>query len=216
MGAFEEIAAEAGGPISLTNGAQASDADYVVVRTQGDLERLCDDISGERDDPIVALTLSPDTREPVLQASDIRGVVGGGVRIYLITSEDLLRGLGELVGSRLRVWEGAVRIWWPGASVRDDPGNHPVVVGLEDEDYEVTLEEFATEFDLSRPRVRSRVMVIEDSRAFLERELRLAQEQSRKIHERLRDSQIESHRLRMRAEVAEASLEDARRSAKPE
>jgi hypothetical protein len=216
MGAFEEIAAGAGGPISLMHGAQASDPDYVVVRTQGDLERLCDDISGEREDPIVGLTFAPGSREPVLRVSDVRDVVGSGVRIYLITSEDLLRGLAELVGSRLRVWEGAVRTWWPGASVRDEPGNHPVVVGLEDEDYQVTLEEFATEFDLSRPRVRGRVRLIEDSRAFLERELRLAQEQSRKIHERLRDSQIESHRLRTRAEVAEASLEDARRSAKPE
>lgn len=208
MGIFEEMAASSSDSLS---GGDASDPYYVVVRSQEDLERLCDDIAGERDVPIVGLTLRGFSNEPVLRASDIRSVVGPWIRIYLITSEELLQGLWEMLGSRLGIWRGAVRVWWPGASARDDPGDHPVVVALEDEDYRVTLNEFAHEFDLSRPRVRDRVRLIEDSRAFLERELASAQEQRHSIHERLRDAQILCHELRVRAERAEASLAAARR-----
>jgi|CZKG01.1.fsa_nt_gi hypothetical protein len=204
MGAFEEMAAF--GADAFVLGEEASDPRYVVVRDAEDLERLCDDISGERDYPIVGLTLRGDSQEPVLRARDIRGVVGPGVHIYLITSDELLHGLRELLGSRLRVWSGAIRVWWPGATGRGDAGDHPLVIGLEDEDYRVTLEEFAHEFDLSRPRVRTRLRIIEDARAFLERELADAQEEGQRMHERLRDSQIECHLLRSRAVAAEASL----------
>ncbi len=214
MGAFEELAALACD--SLTQGGHASDPDYVVARTIEDLERLCDEISDERDYPIVGLTLRRDSHEPVLRASDIRGVVGPGVRIYLISSEVLLIGLQEMLGSRLRLLAGAVRVWWPGAGGRCDPADHPSVIGLEDEDYLVTLDEFAREFDLSRPRVRERVRLIEDTRAFLERELANTQEQSRKIHEHLRDTQVECHELRGRLAFAEASLEAALRLPEPE
>lgn len=187
-------------------GLEASDPDYVVVRTVEDLERVSADILGERDRPIVGLTLRLDGHEPVLRSTDIRVVVGAGIRIYLIAEADLLRGLRELLGSRLRLDGGAARIWWPGASARCDPADHPVVVALDGEDYRDTLAEFAQEFDLSRPRVRSRVRVIEDARAFLEHEIARVQDHNRRAHERLRDAQIESHRLRTRAEVAEASL----------
>jgi hypothetical protein len=191
-------------------GLEASDPDYVVVSTVEDLERVSADILGERDRPIVGLTLRLDGQEPVLRSTDIRVVVGAGIRIYLIAEADLLRGLRELLGSRLRLDGGAARIWWPGASARCDPADHPVVVALDGEDYPDTLAEFAQEFDLSRPHVRSRVRVIEDARGFLEHEIARVQDHNRRAHERLRDAQIESHRLRTRAEVAEASLAAAR------
>ncbi len=187
-------------------GLEASDPDYVVVRTVEDLERVSADILGRRDRPIVGLTLHPDGHEPVLRATDVRVVVGAGIRIYLIAEVDLLHGLRELLGSRLRLDGGAARIWWPGASARCDPADHPVVVALDGEHYRHTLAEFAQEFDLSRPRVRSRVRVIEDARAFLEHEIARVQDHNRRAHERLRNAQIESHRLRTRAEAAEASF----------
>ncbi len=210
MSTFEEV-----GPFAahaLLGGGEASDADYVVIRTHAELERLCDEIFDEREAPIVGLTLRGDSHEPVLRASDVRGVVGPGVRIYLIASEEHLQGLRGMVGSRLSIWLGAIRVWWPGASVCDDPGDHPLIMGLEDEDYLVTLEEFADEFDLARPRVRPRVRLIEDARAFLERELSSAREETAGTRERLRDAQILCHELRARAEVAEAGLAAARRS----
>lgn len=214
MDGFEELAALACD--SLAPAGHASDPDYVVARTIEDVERLCDEISDERDYPIVGLTLRRDSHEPVLRASDIRGVVGPGVRIYLLSSETLLSSLQEMLGSRLRLLAGAVRVWWPDAAGRCDPGDNPSVIGLDDEDYLVTLEEFAREFDLSRPRVRERVRLIEDTRAFLERELANTQEQSRKIHEHLRDTQVECHELRGMLAFAEARLEAILRLPEPE
>lgn len=184
-------------------GAEASDPGYVVVHSDDDLRRLGHEVLGERDRAIVGVTLRDGTHEPVLRASDIRTVVGDDVRIYLVADERLLLDLREILGPRLRLDTGTLRIWWPGAAVRCDPSDHPVVVGLEDEDYLDTLGEFAHAFDLSRPHVRSQVRMIEDARAFLEHEILRVQEYNRRIHERLRDAQIECHRLRTRAELAE-------------
>jgi hypothetical protein len=194
-------------------GAEASDPDYLVVHSDQDLRRLGGEILGERERAIVGVTLRDGTHEPVLRASDIRGVVGEGVRICLLTDDSLLLALREILGPRLRLDAGTLRIWWPGASVRCDPSDHPVVVGLEDEDYLDTLEELAHEYDLSRPYVRSQLRVIEDARAFLEHEITRVQEYNRRVHERLRDAQIECHRQRTRAELAEARLAALRASA---
>jgi hypothetical protein len=191
---------------------ETADPDYIVVNDEDRLRRLGHEILGERDRPIVGVTLRDGTHEPVLRASDIRPVVGDGVRICLLADDQLLRDLREMLGPRLRLDAGTLRIWWPAAAVRCDPADHPVVVGLEDEDYLDTLEEFANAFDLGRPHVRSEVRLIEDARAFLEREILCVQEYNRRIHERLRDAQIESHRLRTRAELAEARVVALERS----
>jgi hypothetical protein len=194
---------------ALDFGGEASDPDYAVVRTTEDLEGLGEEILGERDYPIVGLTLRVDSSDPVLRASDVRSALGAGPRIYLIEDEELSHSLSDRLGGGLRICSGAVRVWWPGASEHSDPDDHPLVVGLEDEDYRVTLEELAHEFDLSRPRVRGHVRVIEDSRAFLQDQLSEMHEQGLRLHERLRDAQIEAHRLRTRLERAEASLHAA-------
>lgn len=191
---------------ALAHECEASDPDYVVVRTGGDLERLCDDITAEREYPIVGLTLRSCSRDPVLRACDIRAVVGGGTRIYLIEDELLLQDLQDVLGGRLAIWSGAIRVWWPDVSSCGDSRAHPLIVGLEDEDYRVTLDEFAHEFDLSRPRVRSRLRLIDDSRALLQRELAELREERHRLLERIRDCQIEAHGLRSRAETAEDAL----------
>jgi len=182
------------------------DADCTAVESLPQLHRVCAEILGRRDRPVVGLTLSLDMDGPVLACSDVRALVGPGVPIYLIYRDELVDGLRELLGARLAVHRGAARVWWPGATVHSDPGDHPAVLALEGEPRRVTLEEFAMQFDLSRPRVRGQIRLIEDSRAFLEHELTRAHEQSRKVNERLRDAQIECHRMRTRAEAAEARL----------
>jgi hypothetical protein len=188
----------------------APDSECVLVRSPADLRRLRADILGRRQRPVVAIALDMDGG-PVLAYGDVRAVVGPGVRVYLICDSDLLPELRELLGSRLTVEEGAVRTWWPGAGARCDPADHPSVLALEGEPSQVTLEEFAHQFDLTRPRVRAQIRLIEDARAFAEHELSLAREHNRTVQERLRDSQIECHSLRTRAEAAEAALADAQR-----
>ncbi len=188
----------------------APDSNCIPVETPGDLRRLCTDILSDRKEPVIGLTLDVDG-EPVLACSDVRAVVGPAARIYLIFNDDLLYGLREILGRRLAIDRGVVRTWWPGASARCDPADHPAVLALDGEPSRATLEEFAHEFDLTRPRVRAQIRLIEDARAFLEHELTRAREQDHKVHERLRDAQIECHRLRTRAEAAETSLAAAQR-----
>jgi hypothetical protein len=190
----------------------APDPDCVLVVDGRELRRMCADVLDARAQPVVALTLDADG-VPVLTFADVRAVVGAGVRIYLIAGEDeLLHELRATLGPALALDRGAARVWWPGAGPRCDPADHPLVLALEDEPSAVTLEELALQFDLSRPRVREQVRLIEDTRAFLEHELAGAREQSHKIHERLRDMQIECHSLRTRAQEAQARLEAAERS----
>jgi hypothetical protein len=187
-------------------GAEASDPNYFVVHRTEDVERLNRDILGDREDPVVGLTHRVSVDEPVLRCSDVRTVVGAGVRVYLLADDQVLAGLRKLLGSALRLDAGCIRIWWPGASPGCDPTAHPQVVGLQDEDYLDTLGQFAHEYHLSRPLVRAHVRVIEDARTLLEQEIVRVEEYNRRIHERLRDAHIESHTLRTRAQAAEARL----------
>jgi hypothetical protein len=191
---------------------EAPDPDCVLVLSAGELRRMCADVLDAREQPVVALTLDADGI-PVLGFAEVRAVVGAGVRVYLIAGEDgLLHELRATLGAALALDRGAARVWWPGAGPRCDPADHPLVLALEGEPSAMTLEELALQFDLTRPRVRAQISLIEDARAFVEHELAGAREQSHKIHERLRDMQIECHSLRTRAEEAEARLQDAQRS----
>jgi hypothetical protein len=187
-------------------GAEASDPNYFVVDGTRDVERLSRDILGDREDPVVGLTHRVSVCEPVLRCSDVRTVVGVGVRVYLLADEQVLAGLRKLLGSALRLDGGSIRIWWPGATPGCDPTAHPQVVGLPDEDYLDTLGQFAHEYHLSRPLVRAHVCVIEDARALLEHEIVRVEEYNGRVHERLRDAHIECHTLRTRAQAAEARL----------
>jgi hypothetical protein len=188
-------------------GREAEEVGCVAVLTREDLSMLAADILGDREHPVVGLTLCDCEEAPVLSPRDVRAVVGSRASIYLVQDDELLSELGEMLGLSLKLDRGSARIWWPGSGARRcDPADHPVVFALESEDPADTLEDFCYQFDLTRPRVRGRINLIEDGRAFLENELDRAHEQSRKIHERLRDAQIEVHRQRLRAEEAEAHL----------
>jgi hypothetical protein len=187
-------------------GAEGSDPDYFVVRDTDDVLRLNRDILGEREEPVVGLTHRVTVHEPVLRCCDVRPVIGAGVRVYLLADEELLAGLRKLLGSALALEAGSIRIWWPGARPGCDPTAHPQFVGLEDEDYLDTLEQFAHEYHLSRPLVRTHVCLIEDARALLEQEMLRVEDYNGRIHERLRDAHIECHALRTRAQSAEARL----------
>jgi len=187
--------------------AGGEDGGCISIGTREDLCVFGADILGERDYPVVGLTLSEYERAPVLAPREVRSVVGQRAHIYLVSEDELLMELSEMVGASLKLDRGAARVWWPGSGgSRCDPTDHPVVFALEGEDRAETLEDFCYQFDLTRPRVRGRINLIEDGRAFLEHELARAHELQRKLHERLRDEQIESHRQRTRAELAETRL----------
>jgi hypothetical protein len=190
---------------------EGDDAGCLTVETTAQLRGLCAEILGRRERPVVGLTLQLDDDDLVLLRGDVRALVGPDVPIYVIYDEELLHSMRERLGARLALNRGEARVWWPGATVRSDPSDHPAVLALEGDSPRVTLEEFAQQFALSSPRVRGQIRLIEDSRAFLEHELTLAEAKHRKLTERLRDLQIDCHGLRTRLEVAEARLAGAER-----
>ncbi|HSZ05217.1 MAG TPA: hypothetical protein VK778_08445 [Solirubrobacteraceae bacterium] len=161
-------------------------------------------LSGEREHPAVAIARSLDADEPVLAPGDVRAIVGADPQIYYLPGEEMLVGLRGVLGGALALPAGGVRVWWPGLSVDSDPGGHPSVLALDGEPQASVLAQFAREFDLSRPRVRQEIRVIEDLRRLAERELSLAREENRNM-------KIERHDALMRAQAAEASLRDAMR-----
>jgi hypothetical protein len=160
--------------------------------------------SGDRDEPVVALT-SGSTGQLVLAPDKVRTIVGGA-RIYLVTAKHMLLHLEGLLGPNLALPAGAARIWWPELTFDSDPLEHPAVLRLEDESEAEMLTEFARCFELTRPVVRRAIKLIENTRAVLELELAQAREQQRTTDERLRDTQVESHEQATRADEAEAQL----------
>jgi hypothetical protein len=173
----------------------ASDPSCVHVRGSHEALELCAEILGERDSPIVGLTLDADG-VPVLRSAAVRAVVGPLARIYLVEDDELLTRMRRTLGSGLALAPGTARVWWPGAGTSGDTGEHPSVLVLEDEPPAAALAEFALRFDLSRPHVHAHVHLIEEARALLEHELACAQAENAHLHDTLRDAQIECHILR--------------------
>jgi hypothetical protein len=178
--AAEKQAAAAGG----------EGAEPIVVRGSSGIGGLATYLlSGERELPAVGIARSLEAEGPVLNAADVRVIVGAGPRIYYVPDEEMLGVLEGLLGRVIALPAGGVRVWWPGLSVQSVARDHPFVLAHDCETPASVLEEFAKAFDLSRPRVREEIRVIEGLHRIAERE---------------RDEAIR------RAEAAEARLRDAR------
>lgn len=121
--------------------------------------------------PSIVLTQRFDHPAPVLPPEKVREVVGPECRIYIVTSDRLLRRLRTRLGGRLMVNRGAVRIFWPGLSVHSDPFAHPLMPVLDVEPLDSALAELRRQFDLSRPAVRQEIELVEDARSVLEAEI---------------------------------------------
>ncbi len=187
--------------------ASPAELDLIVLRSKQGLRALkAYLLSPDRTHAVVALTRSLDTDGPALAPTDVRASAGPGIKIYYIPGEFLLRRLGGVLGGKLALPRGAVRVWWPGLSVRSDPADHPLVLALEGEDGRELLGEFARQFDLSRPHVRREIKLIEDARALSENELAQARERIRSTEKRLRDTQVERRGAATRAQSARDRL----------
>jgi hypothetical protein len=186
-----------GTPVSI------EDSGVLVVRSQAGMQSLEDFLLGERAAPVVVLSQSTDTFQPVLSPGRIRTIIGPEGAIYYVPGEQLLRQLRAVLGHALALSRGAVRIFWPGLTIRSDPADHPLVPMLDGESEEDALAEFARQFDLSRPRVRSEIKLIEDSRSLLQGELDAVRQEAHHVAEQLRDANIDRHEAVTRAERAE-------------
>jgi hypothetical protein len=184
--------------------AGGGDIELIVVRGTPAVGSLVEYLqSGEREHPVVAIAQSLEADRPVLDPADVRVIVGVGPRIYYLPDEEALEALERMLGRVLALPAGGVRVWWPRLLV-DSPGEHPALLALDGEPQARVLAEFARGFDLSRPRVRGEIRLIEDLRRLAERELSLAREENRNM-------KLERHDALTRAEEAEARRRDARR-----
>jgi len=180
--------------------------DWVVVHGNPDARSLETCIFGDRDYPVVALAPSLTTEEPVIVPDAIREIVGPHARIYFIPGDYQLNRLQGVLGRKLAPARGAARIWWPGLSTCSDPEDHPLVQCLEGESESAALEEFARCFDLSRPRVRHEIKLIEDVRALAEHERDDAMARVREVESELRKARVAGREVMTRAERAEECL----------
>jgi hypothetical protein len=203
----EQVAPGSGGTSLSTRLDSAMgevDGDWIVVYSKADARGLEVHILGDREFPVVALAPSVTTDVLVFLPEAIRDIVGPDTRIYVIPGDYLLKQLQGWLGRKLAPARGAARIWWPGFSTRSDSEDHPLVQRIEGESDVVALEEFARRFDLSRPRVRTEIKLIHDSRALAESERDQALARAREIEPLLRDARAACREAAARAERAEA------------
>jgi hypothetical protein len=192
--------------------------DWTLVRSQTALRSLVEHLfSGNRHLPLVLLSAAREGGEPVLAPERVRAVTGRPAEIYYVTTAYLLqrfnaslrRRLGESAGHGLRLAGGAVRIYWPGVGEPGSPEDHPLVLGLVDEDEWDLLAEFQRCFDLSRPTVRPEIRLLSDALALSENRLKLAQIAS--LGEQVRDAQITAQEAQRRTSDVEGRLRDVHR-----
>jgi hypothetical protein len=182
-------AGERGGQQERAAAAVGTGAEPIVIRDTRGISGLARYLlSGERELPAVGIARSLEVDEPVLSTADVRAIVSAGPRIYYVPDEEMLGVLEGLLGRVIALPAGGVRVWWPALSVQSVARDHPFVLAHDCETPASVLEEFAKEFDLSRPRVLREIRLIGGLQRIAERE---------------RDEAIR------RAEAAEARLRDA-------
>lgn len=126
--------------------------------------------------PIVGLTCRPGLRrEPAVPVERAKAVVWPGVPIYIIEPRES-RTLNDLLPPGLGVYNGAVRVWWPGVHESCVAGWHPLVHDKSgfygDDVVERLAEQFATPhpdtiYDLSPEKqaaMRERLRIAQKSR----------------------------------------------------
>jgi hypothetical protein len=170
----------------------------IVVRAARQMRRLEADLVGARRYPVVLLALAVDADEPTFPPRQLRRVAGLRVRIYLLTGQHPFHRPAVVRNAHLAVPRGGARICWPQFSAGSDPDDHPLVNRLEGESDRDALEEFARQFDLSRPRVRREITLIESIRATSELELEQARTRLTEVEQQLRDAHIARHQAARR------------------
>jgi hypothetical protein len=175
----------------------------IVVRSARQLRRLEAELVGARRYPVVLLALAVGMDEPVFAPRQVRRAAGLRVRIYLLQGQHPLQRPAVVANQHLAVPRGSARICWPQFSAGSDPDDHPLVHRLEGESDRDALKEFARKLELSLPRVRREIKLIEEMRATCDQELTQTEARVRELEQQLRDAHRERDQAVSRAERAE-------------
>jgi hypothetical protein len=111
-------------------GFECIDGPVVLGVRAGELEKdevrwFVDEIlmSPERRLPVVGVSVNATTGDPRIDPSDLQRQLAGMAHVWLIPP-DVTWSLGAALENRLGVYNGAVRIWWPGLQLSDSPFDH--------------------------------------------------------------------------------------------
>lgn len=81
-------------------------------------------LAPERALPVVVISLPIDAREPLVDAGKMAGLLAGLAHVFLLSSKEATHALSAAVGRPRAVYEGAVRLYWPGFTPESDPNEH--------------------------------------------------------------------------------------------
>lgn len=87
---------------------------------------VADDLlSADRELPIVAVSPRVEDNRPYVDRYQMRRFLGIA-EVYFLSTASATRLVSDRIGTGLSCYNGALRVWWPGISVDDDPWTHPL------------------------------------------------------------------------------------------
>jgi hypothetical protein len=176
----------------------SQESSYTLVRSARDVLRLIAEIiRATRDYPIVGVTQRDGEARAALTPQEVQAVTGERTRVYLIVGDYVLRRLERAEGPKFGAACGTAWVWWPECRVRDAGTSSG-------------LEQFAPEFELSRPAVRGELDRLAGELATSGHELAEAREGNIGLKRNLRAAEVDERRAVVRSEAAEQMLEEAR------
>lgn len=90
------------------------------------LEPLCNLLlDGRRPFPVVLVSHDLATERPLVDVDRLAGGVAGLMRVYELADKWAAFRLTEELGKSFSCYAGAVRVYWPGLTLADDPAKHP-------------------------------------------------------------------------------------------
>lgn len=81
----------------------------------------------ERKRPVVAVTTHRHADAPTIDLDELTGALKGHADVVALRTGEATWELSAALPSRLDVYDGAARIWWPGLTTTSDPYDHPLM-----------------------------------------------------------------------------------------
>jgi hypothetical protein len=94
--------------------------------TAGSIPAMVDLLLSERTLPAVVITASPRNNRPIVDANRIADTLAGLSHVFVVGSANATFALTDALGKQRSVFQGAVRLYWPGLSTSDSPYRHPL------------------------------------------------------------------------------------------
>jgi hypothetical protein len=100
----------------------------MTITTVSDPDRYAAEVmDADRDYPLVLLTSRLGEPYPALDPAEVENIVGADTHLGFMETSFRTKRLDELLPTKLGVFGGAARIWWPGVTPASDPYDHPLI-----------------------------------------------------------------------------------------